>query len=482
MYAGGFHGWAQLVADGVKFAQKEDVVPAAADRPVFQLAPAVALLPYLLVLVAIPLGPGPGRRRTLDLGLFFVLAVMGVGVLGSLMAGWAQREQVLAARRPAHRRAADGLRAAAASSPPRRVAMAAGHAVADRHRRRRGSRWWLPWQALGAGGVLRRRRWPSCTARRSTCRSPTPRSSSAPYTEYTGLRFALFLLAEYAGIVVFCALTTVLFLGGWHGPVRPSSLGWLWTLVKMFAVAFVVIWLRVSYPRLREDQLQRLAWQVLVPLALAQLALTGVVRVVIGMSDVATERAALRRRPGQGPGVTLRDDDPALGHRAVPGRRSPSCRRAAAGVIALLEENCTVCMLCARECPDWCIYIDSHKEAVPAARRGRARPHPQRARPVRHRLLAVHVLRHLHRGLPVRRAVLVAGVRVRRARHPRPDPRAGPARRVDVDGARRRPPLDPAAEEPKEVAAAPKAAAADGRRADEAEPRDEPPDATGRTA
>ncbi len=63
MYAGGFHGWAQLVADGVKFAQKEDIVPAAADRTVFKLAPAVALIPYLVVLVAIPLGPGPGRGR-----------------------------------------------------------------------------------------------------------------------------------------------------------------------------------------------------------------------------------------------------------------------------------------------------------------------------------------------------------------------------------------------------------------------------------
>src|SRR5439155_1685491 len=99
--------------------------------------------------------------------------------------------------------------------------------------------------------------------------------------EYTGLRFALFLLAEYAGIVVFSALTAVLFLGGWRGPA-PDQLGWLWTLLKTFAVSFVVIWVRVSYPRLREDQLQRCAWQVLVPLALAQLVLTGVGRVAMG--------------------------------------------------------------------------------------------------------------------------------------------------------------------------------------------------------
>src|SRR5918994_7501391 len=90
MYAGGFHGWAQLVADGVKFAQKEDIVPDGADRRIFQLAPAVALLPYLLVIVVIPIGPGEGAvGQLVDAGIFFVLAVMGVGVLGSLMAGWA---------------------------------------------------------------------------------------------------------------------------------------------------------------------------------------------------------------------------------------------------------------------------------------------------------------------------------------------------------------------------------------------------------
>src|SRR4029079_9633339 len=85
-----------------------------------------------------------------------------------------------------------------------------------------------------------------------------------PYTEYAGLRFALFLLAEYAGIVVLSALVAVLFLGGWHGPFS-SVLGPLWTLAKTGLVAVVVIWLRVSWPRLREDQLQRLAWGVVVP-------------------------------------------------------------------------------------------------------------------------------------------------------------------------------------------------------------------------
>ena len=86
MYAGGFHGWAQLVADGVKFVQKEDITPQGADRFVFKLAPAVALLPYLLILIVIPIGPHGLVAQPLDIGLFFALAIAGVGVIGVLMA------------------------------------------------------------------------------------------------------------------------------------------------------------------------------------------------------------------------------------------------------------------------------------------------------------------------------------------------------------------------------------------------------------
>ncbi len=275
MYAGGFHGWAQLVADGVKFAQKEAVVPAAADRAVFALAPGVALVPYLVVMAAIPIGPGL-VGQDLEIGLFFVLAVMGVGVLGSLMAGWASANKysLLGGLRAAAQLMAYELPFILAAAS---VAMAAGtlalpgivHAW---------SPWWLLWQLPGAlvfftAGLAELQRPPF----------DMPVADSeiifGAYTEYTGLRFALFLLAEYAGIVVLCGLTTVLFLGGWHGPFA-GQLGWLWTLLKTLALSFVVIWLRASYPRLREDQLQRFAWQGLVPLALAQLALTGVVRVM----------------------------------------------------------------------------------------------------------------------------------------------------------------------------------------------------------
>ena len=166
----------------------------------------------------------PGRRRTSTLGLFFVLAVMGVGVLGVADGRLGQRQQVLAARRACARRA----QLMAYELPFVLAAASVGdggrHAVAAPASSRRGSRGGCP-GSCSARSCSSSPGWPSCSARRSTCRSPTPRSSSAPYTEYTGLRFALFLLAEYAGIVVLCALTTVLFLGGWHGPVRRHSAG-----------------------------------------------------------------------------------------------------------------------------------------------------------------------------------------------------------------------------------------------------------------
>jgi NADH-quinone oxidoreductase subunit H len=269
MYAGAFHGWAQLVADGVKFVQKESVVPADADQRIFRIAPAVALIPYLVVLLVIPLGPGL-VGQDLDVGLFFALAVMGAGVLGTLMGAWASANKfsLLGGLRVAAQLVAYELPFVLAAAS---VAMAAGTlsliGIVEAW-----SPWWLLWQAPAllvffVAGLAELKRPPF----------DMPIADAelvlGPYTEYGGLRFAVFLLAEYAGIVVLSALTAVLFLGGWRGPFD-EQLGWLWTLVKTGLVAFVVVWLRVAYPRLREDQLQRLAWQGLVPLALLQLAIT----------------------------------------------------------------------------------------------------------------------------------------------------------------------------------------------------------------
>jgi len=277
MYAGAFHGWAQLIADGVKFAQKEDVTPGQADGPVFRLAPLVALIPYMLVLLVIPLGPGDLVGESLDVGLVFALAVLGIGVLAVLMSAWASANKysLLGGLRAAAQLMAYELPLVLSAAS---VAMAAG-SLSLQVIIGEWKPWWLAWQApamiiffIAALAEIRRPPFDMPIA-----------DSELVFgymTEYTGLRFAFFLLAEFAGIVVISALTAALFLGGWHGP-NEEHLGWLWMLLKTFAVAFIVIWLRVAYPRLREDQLQRLCWQVLVPLALAQLVLTVGVRMAV---------------------------------------------------------------------------------------------------------------------------------------------------------------------------------------------------------
>lgn len=270
MYAGGFHGWAQLVADGVKFVQKEDITPAAADRGVFRLAPAVALIPYLVAICVIPIGPHLVGAEV-DAGALFVLAAAGVGILGTLMAGWASANKysLLGAMRSAAQLLSYELPIVLSVAS---VALAAG-TLSLGGIITQWSPWWLLWQLPGAGCFL--------TAALAELQRPPfdmPVADSeivfGAYTEYSGLRFAFFLLAEYAGIVVMSLLFTVLFLGGWRGPFD-EQLGWVWTLLKGFLVAVVIIWFRVSWPRLREDQLQRLAWVWLVPIALFQVAITG---------------------------------------------------------------------------------------------------------------------------------------------------------------------------------------------------------------
>ncbi|HEY6798741.1 MAG TPA: NADH-quinone oxidoreductase subunit NuoH [Kineosporiaceae bacterium] len=272
MYAGGFHGWAQLVADAVKFAQKEAVVPAAADRTVFGVAPAVAMIPYMVVMAVIPLSPSV-VAADLDSGLLFALAASAVGVLGTLMAGWASANKyaLLGAMRSAAQLLAYELPIVLAAAS---AAMLAG-TLSLTGIARAWHPWWLLAEAPAAfvffiGGMAEIQRPPF----------DMPIADSelvvGPYTEYSGMRFALFLFAEYAGMVVVAALTTVLFLGGWRGP-GPSALGPLWSLAKIGVLVFLIIWLRVAWPRMREDQLQRLAWGLLVPVALAQLAITSAI-------------------------------------------------------------------------------------------------------------------------------------------------------------------------------------------------------------
>jgi NADH-quinone oxidoreductase subunit H len=279
MEAGAFHGWAQLVADGVKFIQKEDVVPAAADPGVFSLAPAVVLIPYIVTLVAIPFGPRI-YALDLDVGVFFVLALSSIGVIGVLMAGWASANKfsLIGALRAAAQLIAYELPLVLASAA---VVMQAGSMSLLVITEAQGDRWFIvyPWQLVGFVIFM-------IAAVAELTRPPfdMPVADSeiifGAYTEYTGLKFAFFLLAEYGGIVVMSAIASVLYLGGFQPlPGLEFIPGVLWMFGKIFALSFVIVWLRATFPRLREDQLQRFAWIGLTPLALLLILVTAVYRV-----------------------------------------------------------------------------------------------------------------------------------------------------------------------------------------------------------
>jgi NADH-quinone oxidoreductase subunit H len=281
MEAGAFHGWAQLVADGVKFVQKEDIVPAAADSVVFSLAPAAALIPYIALFVVIPFSDSLWATN-LDIGIFFVLAMSSVSVIGVLMAGWASANKfsLIGALRAAAQLIAYELPLVLAAAA---VVMQAGTLslvgiVQSQH-----DMWNIvrPWQLVGFVIFM-------IASLAELTRPPfdMPVADSeiifGAYTEYTGLKFAFFLLSEYAGIVALSAVASVLFLGGYNGLGGPLAVipQPLWMLAKIGALSFVVIWLRATYPRLREDQLQRFAWLGLIPLALAGIMVTAVTKVV----------------------------------------------------------------------------------------------------------------------------------------------------------------------------------------------------------
>ena len=277
MEAGRFHGVLQLVADGIKFVQKELIVPRAADRVVFTIAPAVALIPGILVFGFIPYGRDLVPIHS-DVGLFVVLALSSVSVIGVLMAAWssANKYALMGGVRAAAQLIAYELPLVLAAAA---VAMQAGSAdlavIAERQA------WWgnvlsHPWQIVGfvvfgAAALAELQRPPF----------DMPIADSelvfGHLTEYSGLRFAFFLLTEYAGIVSMSAVMATLWLGAWHGPVLDGP--W-WLALKVFALSFVVIWFRSTFPRLREDQLQSFAWTRLVPVALLLILVTGLTKVV----------------------------------------------------------------------------------------------------------------------------------------------------------------------------------------------------------
>jgi NADH-quinone oxidoreductase subunit H len=279
MYAGRFHGWAQLIADGVKFIQKEDIIPAAADPWVFTLAPGVVLVPYIVTLVVVPFSPKIFALN-LDVGIFFVLAISSIGVIGTLMAGWASANKfsLIGALRAAAQLIAYELPLVLAAAA---VVMQAATLSMVGISESQAGLWNIvrPWQWIGFGAFI-------IASLAELNRPPfdMPVADSeiifGALTEYTGLKFAFFLLSEYGGIVVLSAIASVLYFGGYLPLPGLSFIPEpLWMAGKIGALSFVVIWLRATYPRLREDQLQRFSWQVLIPLTLFQILVVAVVKI-----------------------------------------------------------------------------------------------------------------------------------------------------------------------------------------------------------
>ncbi len=266
MYAGRFHGVGQPIAEFLKPIQKEDIVPTAADGPVFRLAPLVALFPAFLTFAVIPAAPGVVVAE-LDLGLFYVLAISAIGAIAVVMAAYAAKSkftligglravgQIIAYELP--------LILGAVS-----IAMIAGTLslteIVEAQQRAPFVLLPLPFGAIAFGMFL-------IASFAEVMWNPfdMPAAESeivtGPLTEYSGMRFIFFYMSEFAHVVALSALGTILFLGGWQGPILPPI---VWFLAKTTAFGVFFIWVRFTMPRLREDQLQKMVWKLLIPLGL----------------------------------------------------------------------------------------------------------------------------------------------------------------------------------------------------------------------
>jgi NADH-quinone oxidoreductase subunit H len=285
-YAGGRWGWAQLIADGIKFFQKEDVIPDEADRHVFKWAPALVLLSTVALFVVIPFSPSL-IVRDLDLGVFYILAISSVGTVGVLMAGWSSGNKYSLI---------GGLRAGAqliAYELPLVLAVVGVIIQAETMslvgivEAQAGFEFFgtiaVPYVLVQFTGFLIFMIAALAELNRIPFDLPVAESELVMgfVTEYTGFRFLFFFLGEYANIFSMSAIAATLFLGGYSFPwLNDVIWGPFILLAKIALLAFTIIWFRWTFPRLREDQLQEFAWKWLVPVSLANIAVTAVFKVV----------------------------------------------------------------------------------------------------------------------------------------------------------------------------------------------------------
>jgi NADH-quinone oxidoreductase subunit H len=291
MDPGGFHGWFQLFGDGIKFIQKEDVMPAESDRRIFAIAPAVVVISTFLVFLVIPAGPDLVVSN-LDVGVFYALAVSSLAVVGVLMAGWASANKfaLLGALRAAAQLIAYELPLLLAVVG---VVVMAGTMSLQGIVEAQQNGSIFGWDGIGnpfvfgqiVGFMLF-----LVAAQAELTQTPfdMPVAESelvAGYmVEYTGFRFLFFFIGEFGTAFAFAGLAATLFLGGWAiphvtDPGLSNVLGPIVLLTKVMLVAFLMFWVRFTYPRLREDQLQAVAWKFLIPIGLANILITGALKV-----------------------------------------------------------------------------------------------------------------------------------------------------------------------------------------------------------
>lgn len=289
----GPYGSLQLLAEVGKFLQKEDLIPAAADRVVFRLAPFVVLISTFLLVLVIPAGPDLWFID-IDTGIFLALAVSSISVIGILMAGWASASKysLIGGLRAAGQLVAYELPLVLAVMG---VVIQAGTLNVQGIVMAQASGEIFGWGGIGNPFILTQFVGfaifliaVQAELTQPPFDMPVAESElvTGYLTEYSGLRFLMFFIGEFATAGIFSALAATMFLGGWYVPgLDPTDnlfnvIGPLVLIGKMVLVAFLIFWFRFTYPRFREDQLQQLAWKFLIPLSLVNIVATGVLKVV----------------------------------------------------------------------------------------------------------------------------------------------------------------------------------------------------------
>jgi NADH-quinone oxidoreductase subunit H len=287
-------GLLQPIADGIKAAFKEEIIPTHVDRPIYLVAPILSLVPALIVFAVIPVGPPIalfGREIALQIadvnvGLLYVLAITSLGAYGIILAGWSSNNKysLLGAMRTSAQMISYELPMGAILVSL--LLLGGSLSLADIVNAQEGTwfgfipRWHVFYLPVGLIGFLVYFTCGLAECNRSPFDLPeTENELVAGYaTEYGGMKFALFFASEYIHMINVSALASTLFLGGWRGPLvhRFPLLGLFWFAVKVGCLLFLFVWIRASLPRPRYDQVMAFCWKFLFPLALVNVALTAV--------------------------------------------------------------------------------------------------------------------------------------------------------------------------------------------------------------